>query len=262
MGYYHLGADSNVGKSAVMHNLALDLINSNKDVTVLLFSQDDPKLNASYRMIALLGDLAIHDSKKGMAAIAKDTYRANHLKEARTEYIELLKSERLVMKDASDIYQLEKLEKVVKSYYEKSKKIVVIIDGLYNLEVSSGKEGIRMENIERAQYIKRIVDTYKIPLITTGELRKKTAGDTSKTPTIDDLMESGKFAYNANVVWLLYAESQSEKNATEVKINLSYAKNKVSGFKGKLKLTFVRAEGKMIEGWSAFDVASSEEEEV
>jgi len=259
MGYYHLAADSNVGKSAFMHNLTLDLLESNDDLTVLFFSQDDPKLNASYRLIALLGELSIYDSKKGMQAIKNDSYRTKHLKKAREKYVELLKSERLVLMDTSDLYELDKLEEVVKSYYEKSKNIVVIIDGLYNLEVSSSKEGIRVENIERAKRIKRIVDTYQIPLITTGELRKKPAGDKSKNPTLDDLMESGKFAYNANIVWLLYAEDSTMTNATEVKVNLDYAKNKISGFKGKLELTFVRGEGLMIEGWASINIVKEDD---
>lgn len=161
MGYYHLGADSNVGKTAFMHNLALYLIENDDDLQVLFFSQDDPKLYASYRLIALMGGLDIQDSKKGMGAIKSDSIRSAQLKDSREKYIGLLKSEKLVLKDTADLYQLDELEEVVSTYYEKNKKIVVIIDGLYNLEVNSSKEGIRIENIERAKRIKRIVDIYQ-----------------------------------------------------------------------------------------------------
>ncbi len=134
--------------------------------------------------------------------------------------------------------------------------MVVIIDGLYNLEVSNGsREGIRQENIERAQKVKRLVDIYDIPVFTTGEFRKKQKGESeNKRPTIDDLMETGKFAYNANCVLLLYPEDQKSKNDAEVNLILEFAKNKISEFKGKQELTFERAKGKIKQGWSAFNI--------
>ena len=66
---------------------------------------------------------------------------------------------------------------------------------------------IREMNIERANKLKTLVDTYHVPIICTAELRKKTKQEgKDKAPTIHDFMETGKFGYNANVAWLLSSE--------------------------------------------------------
>ncbi len=183
-----------------------------------------------------------------------DPVEKKSLEDARDKFIEYVEDERLLIYDISDVQHIDQVEEVIKTYDPKN--IVVIIDELYNLEVSDGsKEGIRQENIERAQKVKKLVDVYNIPLFTTGEFRKKMKGEgENKKPTIDDLMETGKFAYNANVVWLLYPEDQKRKNDPEVKLKLEYAKNKISEFKGIQELTFVRAKGKIEQGWSIFNL--------
>jgi hypothetical protein len=59
-------------------------------------------------------------------------------------------------------------------------------------------------------------------------------------------METGKFAYNANVVWLLYGKAEDLKSDEPV-LTLEYVKNKLSDYKGIQYLTFKRATGTMNE---------------
>ena len=254
-GFYHLSADTNIGKTAVYTNLAIDMLDSNDDLSVLFFALDDSKKYAAYRYLSILSELRFKDVKYGLNNL-KDPVDKEALKSARDTFIKYVEDERLLIYDISDIQHIDQVEEVIKNYSDK--EIVVIIDGLYNLEVSDGsKEGIRQENIERAQKVKKLVDVYSIPVFTTGEFRKKTKGESeNKKPTIDDLMETGKFAYNANVVWLLYPEDQKFKNDPEVKLKLEYAKNKISEFKGIQELTFVRAKGKIVQGWSQFSISN------
>ena len=119
---------------------------------------------------------------------------------------------------------------------------------LYNLEVGDKfKGGIREENIERARQVKQLVDPHRIPILTTGDLRKKTKEEgKDKAPTVHDLMETGKFAYNANVVWMLYGKTEDLKS-DEPTLTLEYVKNKLSDYKGIQYLLFKRATGTMSE---------------
>lgn len=242
-GFYHLAADTNIGKTAVYTNMALDILESNKDTTILFFALDDSKKYAANRYLTILSDLEFKQVKYGLNNL--EEYEKDNLIEGRESLIDLLKSKRLTIYDISDIQHIDQLEEEIKKYHHED--LVVMIDGLYNLEVSDGsKEGIRQENIERAQKVKRLVDTYRIPVFTTGEFRKKTKGEgENKKPTIDDLMETGKFAYNANVVWLLYPRDAKLKNDPRVELVLEFAKNKISDFKGEKGLTFIRAKGKV-----------------
>ena len=60
------------------------------------------------------------------------------------------------------------------------------------------------------------------------------------------------------LIWLaIYPENQNKKNDPEVNLILEYAKNKISEFKGKQELTFIRGRGKIKQGWSEFGIAAS-----
>ena len=61
-------------------------------------------------------------------------------------------------------------------------------------------------------------------------------------PTLHDLMETGKYAYNANVVWLL-SQYKSDSLMNLDTLTLEFAKNKLSDFKGEQYLLFNRPTG-------------------
>ena len=61
-------------------------------------------------------------------------------------------------------------------------------------------------------------------------------------PTLHDLMETGKYAYNANVVWLL-SQYTSDALTNVDTLTLEFAKNKLSDFKGEQHLLFNRPTG-------------------
>jgi len=117
-----------------------------------------------------------------------------------------------------------------------SKPFFFAVDGLFNLNIGN-YEYKREENIERANELKRIADIYEIPMICSAEVRKSvqknrpTQSDNLKARrlTLDDIMETAKYVYNANVVWLL---SEIENtNPDEISLELKYAKNKLEKFK-------------------------------
>ena len=239
-GFYFLGAESNVGKTAVLTNLALDLLDTNPDATVLYFSLDDSRIYTAYRCLSILTGFHINNVRK--PDVNHTDYQT--LQAQRYVLLDYIQTERLILKDLSEVNHMDHLMRAVDEYPD-HKKLIVLIDGLYNLEVSSGTgEGIRVQNIEKANKIKLITDKYRIPLIATGELRKKIKGESRKTkPTMHDLMETGKFAYNANVIWLLYLNDPDTINQPNQILELEFAKNKLSDFKGIQNLDFTRSTG-------------------
>ncbi len=241
-GFYFIGAGTNIGKTALMTNITLDALDSNADLKVLYYSLDDTKKYTVYRFISIISGIHINNIKK--PKLLNLSGERNKLESARKYILNLVETERLVIKDLSDIQHIDECLKDIEDFGNHD-NLIVFIDGLYNLEVSSDKaEGIRTENIERANRVKLIVDSFGLPIIATGELRKKTAnqGKNSK-PTIDDLMESGKFAYNASLVLLLSADKVDDLKSDKPVINIEFTKNKLSDFKGTQKVEFVRACG-------------------
>lgn len=242
-GFYLLGAESNVGKTAVLTNMCLDVLETNPELTVVYFALDDSRKYTGYRFLSIMTQLGINDTHKQQT----DPVKKLALERGRKEILALARSGRLIVKDTSEVCTIDELKTVIQGIPDKS-KLVVFIDGLYNLEVGDKfKGGIREENIERARQVKLLVDHYGIPILTTGELRKKTKDERKdKVPTVHDLMETGKFAYNANVVWLLYGKTEDLKS-DEPTLTLEYVKNKLSDYKGIQFLTFKRATGTMSE---------------
>jgi len=238
-GFYHLAAESNIGKTAVFTNLALDLLDTNPDLSVMYFSLDDSRRYTAYRFLSILSQLHINKIQKPQI----DPANFNKIVNARNKFLDLVDAGRLIVKDLGDITHIDQLQSIITGVNDLG-KLVVFVDGLYNLEVTAdGNQGIRIENIERAQKVKQIVDTYKIPFLSTGELRKKMKNEGKKTkPTLHDLMETGKYAYNANVVWLLSSHIVDPLTNLDT-LSLEFAKNKLSDFKGEQYLIFDRPTG-------------------
>ena len=240
-GFYLLGAESNVGKTAVLTNLCLDAMETNPDLQVIYFSLDDSLRYTIYRFLGILTSMGINEVKKPKLKPSLQPF----LNSKRKVLLDYIKNGRLILKDIESVNHIDQLESEIKKA-EDLNNLVVFIDGLYNLEVSESNT-IREENIERARKVKYLVDVYRVPIFTTGELRKKTQDQgKDKAPTIHDLMESSKYAYNANIVWMLYGKSEDLRSSMP-ELTLEYAKNKLSSFKGIQKLIFERGTGTMNE---------------
>ena len=110
--------------------------------------------------------------------------------------------------------------------HPRKKKLIVLIDGLYNVPMERSFSSIREENIPG----KPMVKLYNVPVIATAEFRKRTNEDASKKArSLHDLMETGKYGYNADVVWLLTPQNQGHyKKLPEPIIEMEFPKNKLS----------------------------------
>lgn len=240
-GFYIIGAETSSGKTALATNLFLDVLMTNPETTGLYFSLDDNRNVIINRLLGILSTLNLNQlQRKQPTDIAQQL-----LKDAYDTLIQLSTGGRLDIRDISEIHNVKTLEALIKKQKNRE-NLIVVIDGLYNLEVSDKARSIREDNIERANRIKALVDTYQIPIICTGELRKrgksKSNGDDS--PDLADMMETGKFAYNANAVLLLYPENrESYKYDEEPILVVDYGKNKLSSFKGIQQMKFKTAKG-------------------
>jgi len=238
-----VGAGTSAGKTAFLCNLLLDLLDSNDALTGMYFSLDDHKDLIINRMLGIKSGIPLNQVQKKQASERHEKM----LHGAYNELLVLSGEKRLYIRDASEIQDIEDLTLEIKR--RMNRKLVVVIDGLYNLDVGYGGEVIRQENIERANRLKALADTYRIPVICTGELRKRQAGTKQDPPpTIHDLMETGKFAYNANLVLLLYPESWADYDTEDKPIlKMKYAKNKVSSYRGTQDIRFHRDTSRMEE---------------
>jgi len=238
-GLYLVGAYTNRGKTAFLTSILLDLLFSNPEITVMYFSLDDSKRTIVNRLLASKSGIDINKVQREQAD-EKDQIK---LRKAYDYFIGLAKKERLIIRDIEGASHINSIEAEIKE--RANGNLVVFIDDVYNLDTGTSYEGIREENIDRAIKIKRLVEIYDLPIICTAELRKKSAGESmEKKPNINDLMETGKFSYKADIVWFLYPEKDEAFNREPIPtLVLDYGKNKLSSFNEDLALVFTKSQG-------------------
>ena len=240
-GLYIIGADPNVGKTALMVSMSIDLLDSNPDAAILFFTMDDGRDTIISRFLAGKTQMEINQVQckpdPANEVLMSDGYRWISDKAI---------SNQLDIKETQESFSMSMLEGYVRNH-PRREKLIVFIDGLYNVPMERSFSSIREENIERANRIKQLVKLYNIPMIATAEFRKRTNEDASKKArSIHDLMETSKYGYNADVVWLLTPQNQADyKKLPEPIIEMEFAKNKLSSYRDAMQLTFVRAKSIM-----------------
>jgi len=254
-GFYIIAAETSSGKTALATNLMVDILLTNAQVSGLYFSLDDNKNIIINRMLGILSTLDLNQvQRKQHTALAQELIAG-----AYRTLIQLSDEGRLNIVDISETKDITTLETLIRKHPNRN-NLVVVVDGLYNLTVSEKIENIRADNIDRANKIKALVDTYQIPIICTGELRKRMnpKKNADYTPDLSDMMETGKFSYNANAVLLLYPENRElYKLKEDPVLVIDYGKNKLSHYKGIQRVTFKTSRG-IIEEIYGFDSESTE----
>lgn len=166
-------------------------------------------------------------------------------------YVQLMKyveKKRFMIFDSDDVTDEFSLERCIGDFIsEKSiQKILIVIDALQNVIIENAQDN-RDAHIKRAQWAKRLSKRMNCPVMATVEIRKK--DETNIKPSLNDIMESGKYAYNANLVWFLFNEDPKRLEAgdNEIDVQLLYEKNKFSGVRAPRKFIFQREQSRFIE---------------
>jgi hypothetical protein len=237
-GFYIVAAETNVGKTAFLTNLFIDLVENN-DVTGIYFSMDDHKKDIINKIISARTNISITDMQKRQSNINAQ----QRIKDGYKWMIDLNRRDKLQIYDQSNLFHLNQVKILADQL--SGKKFFFAIDGIFNIDVGNF-DYKREENIQRANELKRIADKYDIPVIGSAEVRKN-VGKSSGTRnlSLDDIMETAKFAYNANLVWLLSEGQAVIEN--QVPLVLKYAKNKLTGYKQSQNLIYETEFGKVSE---------------
>ncbi len=245
-GNYPIGGFTSQGKTSFACNIGLGALRANPKVRLLYLSLDDPREKVVNRFLGIMSGLSTNQ----VARRQTDEARKQKLEEVYEELRRLGEDGRLDVREGSEISTLTELEELV-DQFASAEHGVLIIDDFYNLGGKPAQLDLRAWNIDVANRIKRLVELHGIPVICTGgELRKPTAGtfSASHRPNIHDLLETGKYSYNADAVLLIYPQSAKDYDTEEEPImEVKFAKNKLSSFRGTLGLRFYRSTGKMVE---------------
>lgn len=274
-GLYVIGAESNAGKSAILTNLIWAYCqNEENHLFGVYFSLDDSRNELIPRLIAMNQHIPISAAGKPQRYqewIDEGDAQAEQYQEylnKRQEGIEQLKRANHSFKivDNDTIHCGEqildycmKLQDYVRSY-DPQGNIIVGIDSLADIEWLSQDFRAGDENAVVGFTSKQVkswaVDILKCPIFGTYHLRKI---DQTKRPNIADMKSSGRLVYEASAIFLAHNDvSRNNQNASiywmeegnpELRpvIEVQWAKNKKSSFKGRTYFDFVPEQSYIIE---------------
>jgi replicative DNA helicase len=243
-GLYIIAADPNIGKTAFMVSLMIDLLRSNDDVSCLFYSMDDSRDMIVSRMLAHLTDMRINEVRFKQTDPEKQTL----LDAAYKLLTDWYHQGRLDIREGTAHLTMSRVQNEIRQHEHRG-KLVVLIDGIYNLPVDTERDSIRVENIERAHQLKQLVRWFNIPVIATAEFRKQGRDESSKGKKerdIHDIMETGKYGYNADLIILLspkYPDTYGDQDEPIIKAD--FGKNKLESFRGTMEFKFIRAKSVM-----------------
>lgn len=280
-GLYVFAGESNSGKTAIVTNLVWNIANhADNKLFGLYYSLDDSTNEVIPRLIAMNQRIPIAVASKPKRF---EDYIAAHkndetpdVRQACEDYVEYLDARQrglqqlrdanrtFLIRDKGNVPTLEtlldharKVQLYVKSF-DPDNNIIVAIDSIADLEVSTKKFNTDRERIDYiAQTIKRAANVeLKVPVFGTYHLRKL---NHNGRPVMDDVKESGRLVYEASMVFLVFNDVSKNKESASVYssledceykqpiIELDWAKNKKSSYKGRTYHYFIPDYSKVME---------------
>lgn len=247
-GFVIIAAESNIGKTAFISQLANQIVNLNNDVYVMDFSLDDPMPDKLSRIVACENKCPINAIKSPLnytqypLMLVRRVMGLNKLRSITNKYRAY---------DAMFSTDVEAIEdeilriKVELDSQGSNKQIVVFVDNFHDL---TSRDHPNLQDKQKFDYLAQkcadIAIKYDIPLICTAELRKT---NTNGRPSLDDIREAVKIKYEAKAILLCHNDVHSKGEAANVFFNrkdkpgqkqpvyeVHFAKNKFSSFKGRM----------------------------
>jgi replicative DNA helicase len=185
----------------------------------------------------------------------------------RSEGIRKLKenSNKMIVLDSQDIKTSTDLRDSIHQIYnyvktmDEEANIVVAVDGLKDINF----DGIRLTENEKvdeaSRFLKDISVELDIIVMSTMHLRKING---NRRPTTEDLKDSNRLEYEADVIFLTYNDVSRNKEAAKIYtrhindnenspkqpiVELDWAKNKISSYKGRTFCYFAPEYSKAVE---------------
>ena len=270
-GLYIFAGLANHGKTAAMINILEDMVTCEENKLFgVYYSLDDNKNKVIPRIVAMRESLPISlIAKPGRYQKMVDEHHPDavhiaQLLDKRREGIENLKaqSNKMMVLDSQDIKSDKDLRQSIYQIYnyiksmDEEANIVVAVDGLKDINFTEMNLSENEKVDQASRFLKDISVELDIIVMSTMHLRKLNG---NRRPTTEDLKDSNRLEYEADVIYLVYNEVSRNKDAAKVFsrtsetgpkqpiLELDWAKNKISSYKGRTFCYFSPEYSKSIE---------------
>lgn len=275
-GLYIFAGESNMGKTAAMMAMLYDVgMCEENNVLALLITIDDTKDEVLPRVIAAEQRIPISAVGKPSRYVEEinngspDTLKFEEYLEKRKKGIQLLKDKKNMFKvvdalkdETKNLRYAEGIEEYIRKLVlylkavDPERKLVVGIDSLNDVQHMGKSLEAKERNEKTAKWSKGLAKRFDIPVFGTTHLRKLNG---NRRPTTEDLKDTVEYQYESSVLFLVYNDVSKNKEAagvfytdTEIEgrrpiIELDWAKNKKSSYKGRTYSFFVPDQSRLQE---------------
>jgi replicative DNA helicase len=245
-GVIMIAGDSNLGKSALICNLAWNIVQNNNDAYVMDFSLDDAMPDKLARMAACSGKLVINAVK---TPLKYQSYPLMLIRRRNALLTLRAMTDRYRAYDSSFSTFVEDIEQAIINqliYFDEnkiSKKVVVFIDNFHDMEIREQPNLSAKDKFDiLAQWCQDFSTKYNITMVCSAELKKLNG---TRRPQLDDMRESVKIKYAAKAVLLVYNEVHYKGESANIYYSINnnpykqpifevhFAKNKYGTYKGR-----------------------------
>jgi len=242
-GIHIFAADPNVGKSAVLASLAIDLLKSNEGLNILFYTIDDEMDDVLNRFLAITSERPINVVRQ-----KRKLMDINAVNDGYEEMFKYAYRNQVHIYDSKSFQNATQLCNHVNNVRGKFEEVVVFIDGPTNLSVEGRNLEERGTNmaVMLHELWKGTETQPGFPLIISNELKKRDSSNSK--PKKSDIKGSTKWEYVAKSIFLMYAENEddfNDKKNMNVVFNLD--KNKFGSDKGESKMRFAPEMSKFFE---------------
>ena len=248
-GFIIIGADSNVGKTILLTQMLWQISVLNDNVFVADFSLDDPLDDKMARVIACSSKVLINavknpnNYKQYPLMLARRAEGFNNLRKQVEKY--RVYDSLTLSTNIEDIE--DEINKIRIELDANGKQDVEIVVGIDNFHDLTSRDHPRLQKQDKfdylAQYCADMAIRQKCLLLCTGELRKVNG---LLRPTIDSIRETVKIKYEAKAILLCHNDvhyrgegaevffKRSDSKLKQPVLEVHFAKNKMSSFKGRI----------------------------
>ena len=244
-----VGGSEQAGKTTFAAQMAFEIADDDRNDAICIYhSIDDAARFIMYKWVCN----ASNDIKLQLNHVSNPKYWSRQegfdwvidaREQAYRKLIQMIKDERLVIKDASDGQSLYYIGEVVRSYRDKypTKKIVLFADNFHKYPDYTEMQG--HERIKRlSNLMKNMTVANHITIVSTVEYRKLALGE---KPSNLAIAESRALAYDASAIIHLHNDLHySNEDEAELlhyddsgkalpRIWCKFGKNKISGYEGR-----------------------------
>lgn len=249
---FFVGGSEQAGKTTFSAQMAYEIADDDRNDAICIYhSIDDAAKRIIYKWVCnASGGRHLYQNHVSNPNywIRQDGFEnIRELREhAYKKIINMVKNNKLVVKDSSDGASLSYIETVINYYRETypTKNIVLFIDNFHKLPDYSEING--HERVKRlSNHLKNMAIVHHITIISTVEYRKLQSGE---KPTNQAIAESRSLAYDADIIVHLYNDlhhtsanecvlvHEDDDGTILPRIWCKFGKNKISGFEGRLFL--------------------------